>query len=311
MENVCRVCCCADANLANIYFCPENSKEPCVADMLLECVDCNLRADDSFPKQICAGCVIATQVAFKFKRKYEESHKRFCELLKNLEKGDEFQITDCHTSVEESQEDEEEFILGPGGNELEVESVKKEMDEADNEERECDAKDIGDSIKIEVEESQIQEPVENGMQEDSEEDGGDTIDLTNEQHQDKALSDGKPEICQACGSELPNKIKLILHLLTHAKDNHNQCPCCGKTFTYRNSLRRHIHVHSDEKPHKCPHCPKAYKFKEYLTRHVRLHSEDRFMKCHLCDKTFSNSTNLKNHIRSHSPVDTDPCPDCH
>lgn len=281
-----------------------------MADMLLECVDCNLRADDSFPKQICAGCVIATQVAFKFKRKYEQSHKRFCELLKNLKEGGDFQITECHINAEERQEDEEEFILGPGGNELVEETVKVKMDEIGNEESKCVAKDIGDSIKIEVEDSQIQEPVENGSQKDAEEDndGRDTINLTDDQDQDAASSGGKPEICHACGSELPNRIKLILHLLSHAKDNHNQCPCCGKTFTHRNSLRRHIHVHSDEKPHKCTHCPKAYKFKEYLTKHIRLHSEERFLKCHLCNKTFSNSSNLKNHIRSHSPVDTDPYP---
>lgn len=320
MENVCRVCCSPDANLADIYN-QSNSTEPSVADMLLECVDCSLRVDDPFPKKICAGCVISTQVAFKFKQQYERSHKRFCQLLENLKKCGKFQTTEA-----ESKQTSEGHILGIGGNEFQVQNIKAtetvEMKEDSGiYESEYEVSEVNESIKIEVEDSHIVETEEASYQEDEEAiyavlENNRKMHYTNEQnapHSRHALTCGKPEMCKICGHVLPNRIKMIVHLLSHAKGTkRNKCPCCLKIFPDRQRLRRHIVIHSDERPHQCPHCSKSFKSREYLNRHIRLHSDDqRSFNCHLCDQSFANSSKLKHHIRLSHPIYTLPCPDCH
>lgn len=315
MENVCRVCCNPDPNLANIY-CQPNSTEPSVADMLIECVDCSLQKDDPFPKQICPACVISTQVAFKFKQQYERSHKRFCQLLENVRKGGKFQ-----TIAEEPKQTSEEHILEhPVRNVNATETMERE-ENSEICQTEYEVSDLNDSVKIEVEDSQIVETEESSYQEDEE-----TFYAVLENNKKKhypnkedvaqsrnALLCDKPQVCQVCEHVFPNKNKLIGHMLNHSRGKkRNICPCCQKMCFDRRRLRRHLVIHSDAGPQQCPHCSKSFKKREYLHRHMRLHSDDqRSFSCHLCDQTFANSTKLKHHMRLSHPIYSQSCSDGH
>lgn len=88
MENVCRVCTNSTVTLVDIFTQREQTDEElCLAEILNECVHCNVRADDSLPKLICLSCILDAQNAFHFKRRCEQSHQHFCELLTGKDNG--------------------------------------------------------------------------------------------------------------------------------------------------------------------------------------------------------------------------------
>ncbi|KAM8716997.1 hypothetical protein ACLKA7_003807 [Drosophila subpalustris] len=83
MEQVCRACMTSSVALVDIFT---DQREPCLADMLNECVDCEIKLEDQLPKNICLACIVEVQAAFGFKRKCEKSHQVLsAQLIRNVE----------------------------------------------------------------------------------------------------------------------------------------------------------------------------------------------------------------------------------
>ncbi|KAM8718172.1 hypothetical protein ACLKA7_004820 [Drosophila subpalustris] len=267
------------------------------ADLLIECVDCNVGMNDPFPKKICLTCVVATKKAFEFKRRYEKSHQQFCDLshINNVSGNlPNPQDAECEERTSPQKENDTMVEGEPNGNDVQMLEIKLEV--------ECETNDKSlPDINTNL------------------------MDNNNEV---------VTHFCPTCGEGFPNNTKRILHSLIHYKLKYNQCPYCPKRYKTRLGLKGHVIVHAGERRYKCPHCPKEFtcnyrrnkhvllhavcnycgklfKTDELLQKHLRLHSSDRPFQCPHCSYRFLQKTFLKNHIAStHSSKRPYKCCDC-
>ncbi|KAL7741865.1 hypothetical protein ACLKA6_012082 [Drosophila palustris] len=241
------------------------TEELCLAAILNECVDCNVRPDDSLPKQICLSCVLDAQNAFQFKRRCEQSHQHFCELLRMKQ------------SFCEDWQDLKKLCKMEVGEIEDVMKTEEYVVEDSYPEREA-----GNQLPPKEYSSKSSVNIDYAALE---------LTANETQHQ-----------CDTCEEVFPSKTNLMVHALVHTNndDNSDKCPHCGKIFTTRGSLTRHIRVHSGERPYKCVYCEKSFTQSCNLDKHVRIHSGERPYKCSHCQKAFTQSSHLVNHMRIHS-----------
>ncbi|XP_034472615.1 zinc finger protein 69 homolog [Drosophila innubila] len=298
MENVCRVCARSNVSLMDIFSKFEkDGLRP--ADMLIECVDCNVHLDDPFPKKICLTCVVATQKAFKFKRTYDKSHQHFSQLLKinKCEDAESEEQTNTQSDSENGATEvaavkEEESQVQETNVDMNVflseQHIKKET-EATEEEPPC-----------EEEESQLQEPSWLSDELIKNETLFNESNTTNQLH---------THFCDTCGEGFPNNTSLILHSLNHYSRDHKQCPYCLKCYSSRSGLYHHVVVHSGEQPFKCSICPRSFTYNTQLEYHMRYHFGKR-LKCPYCPMTFRKYEIIKKHMGLHSTDRHFECPHC-
>lgn len=287
MENVCRVCCSSDSNLVDIFMNQDRSDESCIANMLIECVDCDIRPDDCFPKKICPACVLDTQNAYKFKRRYEQSHQHFCKLLEKNEKVlKDMQIPRSNNLISKDDDTIPKWIDEESNDNWEAQEVKFNIEEEDNE--------------------FTQQGNDENIQTKDDNDNADVIWLdsddeadSNDDHNDSNSSYSDVFLCHTCQQGFSNETKLILHSLSHNQSQTEECPLCDKVFHHRRSLRRHIIGHSSERPFKCAECGKGFVQKDLVVKHMRTHTGERPYSCPHCQKAFAQSNTLRKHISLH------------
>lgn len=114
-------------------------------------------------------------------------------------------------------------------------------------------------------------------------------------HGDSVI-DGKPFICDICGSSFSNRIGIKNHLLNiHASAQSLLCPDCpGKKFKSKLSLDKHIKGCHYSKP--CPHCQLVFKASN-LKRHIDTVHLRKEYKCQECDVVCHAKDSLRSHMR--------------
>lgn len=299
MENVCRVCCCSDSELVDIFEPdPDHSDKSYLANMLIECVDCDIRPDDCFPQKICTACVLDTQNAYKFKQRYEQSHQHFCKLLEKKGKV----LKDCQlrrpqkSNLSNNNAISSKWIeKGSNGN-WKVQDIKYDMHTEEDKEFAQQAKD--ENIQPKEDEAEDVIWLDSADEADSNDDQNDPNSSYSDVFQ-----------CHTCQQGFSNETNLVLHSLSHYTKQQEECPLCDKVFNHRRSLRRHILTHSGERPFKCPECDKGFKTKDLQTKHMRTHTGERPFVCPHCQKAFAQNGTLKKHIALHSrPFACNVCP---
>lgn len=295
MENVCRVCAKFSGSLMDIFSKLEQNG-PCPADLLFECVDSNVHLNDPFPKKICLSCVDATQNAFKFKRRYEQSHKQFCQVLNPNNIDVNLLYPECKDQMHEQNGYEDNLEaeingLASGSNECvvaeeeTVECLKNEEDDHQLQETEVGRWQVNPCICDEFIKNEIT-----------------YLESDKKLMPDSHYSDTNffTHFCDTCGEGFSNNTNVILHSLNHFNLEQNQCPYCPKSYKSRSGLKHHVVIHSGEQPYKCPHCSEAFFYKSHISRHILKHSNKRLFQCPDCDMAFAQNSALKYHMRSHS-----------
>ncbi|KAH8405029.1 hypothetical protein KR222_005089 [Zaprionus bogoriensis] len=297
MAQVCRVCRDDNVTLVDI-FCErtEPHDEPSLAEMLSECTSCEVIRDDPLPQKMCMACVLAAQNCFRFKRKCEQSHRHFWQLLGGVEilkADDDWRIIKEESSpAHREQAQEQEQAWADFGHDA-------QLDQADMWDfYSCDQPFIECEVKFETSaSSKCSSPP------------GETLDklvLGLVKQEPKA-----PHACATCGKEFPSKQKLSLHQRFHSRKREHKCPHCPKEFVNPGNLADHIRAHTGERPYKCPHCVKAFTQRGRLNEHIRTHTGERPFKCVDCPKTFASAGNLTVHKRIHTGERPYGCNQCH
>lgn len=302
MDNVCRVCADASDDLLNIFEKQQSvdePDEPSVAEMLIECVDCNVRPDDPFPKQICSNCLLGTQNAYNLKRKYEESHQYLCKLLDNK------------VPIRESITNEE------NKHNMECYGFEIIMDAVENY---CGLKDQDGFFEENT------EPYEGTpRQEDTdlltplEDNASDPIYACDKACKTrrklllhKRAHGIKPK-CIYCQNLFENRHQLERHLRLHMEDpSPFKCTECRKSFAERSYLNRHIRfVHKGGgRNQQCPHCPMRFSGKKPLKNHMEIHFGVRPIPCEFCRGRFQTQELLDLHQLLHKGENPYKCGDC-
>ncbi|XP_030240337.1 zinc finger protein 583-like isoform X2 [Drosophila navojoa] len=280
MDEVCRVCTSSAVTLVDIFAKRDQSdeSEPCLAEMLNECVDCLVRRDDPFPKQICLSCVLETQNAYRFKRRCEQSYQHFCQLLREA-----WQYPECTIKVEAKEKEEEE-------QKVHIKSEEEEFIEP-----------IANSNTSE----QLHEPVK---LQPSKLDKAQICPVcskafTNQGSLKRHIrihSGERPYSCIYCQKTFNQSCNLDKHMRVHSGERPYKCMHCPKAFTQSVNLERHKRVHSGNRPYQCPHCDMAFTQSSHLVNHILTHSGERPFQCLECMKSFTRREYLEKHSRIHS-----------
>ena len=107
-------------------------------------------------------------------------------------------------------------------------------------------------------------------------------------------------ICEECGKNFPNKLRLTEHMTSHLDRTH-VCEDCGLSFKTEKALQQHKLSHS-EKSFKCtvPGCNKEFSGKAGVRSHIKnIHLKKENFTCDQCSKEFKQRTTLRNHINIH------------
>ena len=107
-------------------------------------------------------------------------------------------------------------------------------------------------------------------------------------------------ICEECGKNFPNKLRLTEHMTSHLDRTH-VCEDCGLSFKTEKALQQHKLSHSD-KSFKCtvPGCNKEFSGKAGVRSHIKnIHLKKENFTCDQCPKEFKQKTTLRNHINIH------------
>lgn len=114
-------------------------------------------------------------------------------------------------------------------------------------------------------------------------------------------------ICQFCGDDLSNKIKLKMHILSlHRKILSLSCGICLKLFENQQVLKDHVTLlHKDQLVlhTSCPVCGKKYGSKWKTYDHINKSHGKVFKACRTCLEVFNSDAHLQAHcdVTSHGP----------
>jgi len=297
MEQVCRTCTSTSVNLIDIFDEQHHQEEEelSLAEMLNECVSSQIIRDDQLPKQICLACILAAQNAFRFKRRCEESHQHFHQLLDEKEKAgahrEDWPFAECGTKTEDSKcepipqavanVDVQEY----GGVRIDQENssgdIKDEHESSGKKRRHlCDY-----CGKVFLRSAHLERHI-------------------------RVHSGERPYKCVHCPNAFAQRRSLEDHVRLHNGELPYKCSRCSKAFNSPSNLKSHERIHSGERPYQCPHCPKSFIQGGCLQTHLRVHTGERPYKCPQCPKDFINNASLHNHTRIHSGERPYKCPQC-
>lgn len=296
MEQVCRVCRDDKVTLVDIFEERKQSQneEPSLAEMLSDCTGCEVIRNDPLPQKMCIACVLEAQNFFRFKRKYEQSHRHFWQLLGSTDilKSEDWQLDQCANTVSEEQIKQE---ASPEHKDQSDVWTTGQVDMWDF--YHYDQPFIECEVKFESSNSSPCFP-------------------PSDEKLDKLVlgvvkGEAKSHPCSTCGKEFASKQKMNLHKRFHTRKREHKCPHCPKEFLNPGNLADHIRAHTGERPYKCPHCIKAFTQRGRLNEHIRTHTGERPFKCLNCPKTFASAGNLTVHKRIHTGERPYGCSQCH
>ncbi|XP_026754003.2 zinc finger protein ZFP2-like [Galleria mellonella] len=303
LSSVCR-CCHSDGIFRNLDtpYVVENNVE-IYSIMLRQTLGINIFMPAiEVSKTICEECVQKLQDAFYFKNQVVACEQKFEEYCKN------------------------EQALNEN-----VETIKTELDTADNDEQALN-ENVG-SIKIEFDRSN--DGVYDNGEDSSLEYKDDKIykmemEINEIKREEDKLANGvlKTEsLCKQSQKETPRKniikggkvkkptlkYESSLAKLRRARKRRSEysCQLCPATYSTREALRAHIDQMKHEMIYKCEVCSQKFTSKSQHNRHLAsVHSDIKPFKCKHCPRTFRLETSLPEHENLHTKQNLYQCDIC-
>ncbi|XP_030378753.1 zinc finger protein 226-like [Scaptodrosophila lebanonensis] len=338
MEHLCRVCLSNDVTLVRIFTEPDTELveaveeelevAPSLAEMMSECVDCEVRREDALPQHICLGCELATRNAFRFKRQCEQSYRRLCQLLSRKESLQQQQdkeedegkenssyskkkpTAEAKQTAEEAEEEEEE---GEQCSESSEAICDMPIEPAAYEELEMETRLVPNNeldvnnLKVEIK----TEEQTNGFIEVL------LCDKINQKEGAESKSCGRQKggrsklvhHCDICERQFSSRLYLIRHQGLHGRKRY-ACKACSTSYGTRDELTAHIKDKGHDKPMLCPECGLRCKTSHTLMVHMRRHNGEKPFKCKFCSKGFPRMDDLRVHEKYHTGEKAHFCETC-
>lgn len=263
MEQICRACREGIAPLVDIFddVYQQKMDEPSLAEMLSELAACEVRRGDPLPQQMCLPCVLAAQNAFRFKRKCEQSHRHFWDLLSG------------NIKLEENLAELPDNCAPPNdalATRITAESIPCPEDNSHT----CQTCGKGFDTKRKL--------------------------ALHQSFHDRKHAGERSYKCSHCEKNFYGNWWLQRHLRTHTEERPYKCTHCEKAFKDSWSLRRHMRTHHDETSFKCIYCPKTFSSAHRQRIHICTHTGDYPYKCTQCPSSYTHPGSLKRHMRVHT-----------
>ncbi|XP_064545414.1 zinc finger protein pita-like [Drosophila montana] len=334
---ICRACMSDSVTLVDI-FCdrPLPDYEYSLAEMLNELVDFKVKRDDKLPQKICVSCGLNAQIAFRFRRRFEQSHRLLC--MKAMEDENVF----VHVLEADPNAGQLKQKLQPSMPAINEKSNSK----------------LGSARKLRKGRLQSTEELITSISSRSvsrEKDGNVIVvipDIDSFNGMDQAdrsctivdnadackphryplrhriCSQNAPKSveipllprpmrsrmrqfkCDSCHLSFASIENLSKHKLQHEGKRNFKCLNCMKAYRKKSKLLRHIQTHIKEHPNMCPQCSRTFGCRSKLRRHLYSHSEERPFICPHCQSAFKNPWNLRRHVLNHSKKKTYKCSAC-
>ncbi|XP_017007365.2 zinc finger protein Paris [Drosophila takahashii] len=306
MEDLCRICGGHSKSLVGIFDEQERQNfegggEPNLAEMVRTCADVQLDPEDSLPQKICIACVHDARTAYGFKRRCEESYRKFYSALSKHKIVKE-EPNEDYLVIEElfdgDLEAKEEFIeetppSTPAKEDSPIIAAKKNKPKVTSRASRQPKARRNLPIKCELCIKEFKHP-------------------RNLLEHMKVHSNS--HVCQNCGERFLFKADLDKHVCYHTSDSTVECRVCLKVFSNTQSLDKHKCQEMKERIFQCPHCPQTFTQEQQLQAHLLSHPDSSQSngphKCSYCDAGFFNKSALQVHIHAHMGERPHSCPFC-
>ncbi|XP_072944743.1 uncharacterized protein [Epargyreus clarus] len=279
--NYCRTC--SDANGSLNIFSDKDDEGVDLAEKLKIIGGVEVVTSDNLPSQICINCARELENAYKFRRKCQESDKKF----RNSEIANDIK-TENH--VEES--------IRPVANDDDEPHIDQMDSHCDDLPSDSEPK---RAIKTVVKKERIIRPGKKRGRKPNyhywkvcEVCGKYTKNLV--AHLD-THSSSKEHACNVCDKKFKFRSGLLIHKAVHDPTPKKTCEICGKTFHVIAQYRKHFVYHANERKFGCETCGKRFNTMDILRVHTRIHTNERPFTCDECGKTFRTAGCVGRHKR--------------
>lgn len=107
-------------------------------------------------------------------------------------------------------------------------------------------------------------------------------------------------ICHICNKAYNASGSLKFHMAKHTGEKPYLCSLCGKRFIQPTALKYHMRFHNNERRYKCNFCDKSFVMQCHLVAHERVHTGLKPFTCEICSKSFTRKVELKTHTYFHT-----------
>ncbi|XP_055613782.1 zinc finger protein 33A-like, partial [Uranotaenia lowii] len=263
-------------------------------DMVLECTDIRLLANEDFPSSACQGCLQLLQEFYHFRQRTKEYDRMI--RTKTVPRSD----GEVLIVKQEPLEDDT------------LESVRRQyladqlQQQSEEEDQEMEAED--DDEEHEIGSSSSTLTAEESRDEEFEHPELSAIfkvRTTSGSSGSKTTGTGtavamEENRCMACGEKFISREAWINHLPQHAAERPFQCHICLAQFKTKYVQQNHIKtVHQNIRSYQCEICinpVRQFKSKRTLEDHMRYHTGERPFVCVQCNLSFSSGSVHRNHM---------------